>query len=190
MLLAVTILIYIAGTAAGQQEPCLDCHPDKQEGKVVHAAISMGCASCHSGTHSGEKPAPKLISAVPDLCFSCHDSAMVSGTVPHPPAKDGQCTFCHSPHSSDQPALLSQPAPALCGSCHDKQATGRHVMSRFGPNDSHPISGKPDPSRIGKTLSCASCHQPHGGNLKRLFPAASANGLPCMTCHTKISAAP
>lgn len=185
------LLLLIAGPAASQQEPCLDCHPEKKEAKVVHAALSMGCASCHSGTHQGEKPGPKLVAGIPELCFNCHDSSMVSGSVPHPPAKDGQCLFCHSPHGSDQPALLNQPVNALCSGCHDQQSSGRHVMLRFGPGDRHPLGGKTDPLRQGKELSCASCHRPHGSQAGRLFTGAPDRaGLPCLLCHEKIFAAP
>ena len=126
-LVTIIILMLLTGTAVGQQESCLDCHPDKKEGKIVHAAISMGCASCHSGTHAGEKPGPKLVSAVPDLCFSCHrwevygDRNAASATqqasrfnLPsdrghafHVGNRDVPCTACHAAHgSATLPALI------------------------------------------------------------------------------------
>jgi predicted CXXCH cytochrome family protein len=221
----------------GAEPQCLDCHPDKKENKVVHPAVEMGCNSCHAGTHMGEKPAPKLNAAMPDLCFgchdqgkfsakvqhapvaggmctschnphasaqpkllsaavpdlclTCHDAAMMKKKVVHPPVKDGQCTFCHAHHGSDHPAILTGPQADLCTSCHDKQSSGKHVMAGFDAVDTHPLKGRPDPSRPGRELTCVSCHDPHASERKRLFTGGGEGfGSICLKCHTKIKAGP
>jgi len=220
------------------EEPaCLDCHPDKKEGKTVHPAIDMGCSSCHVGNHQGEKPFPKLTMAVPDLCFTCHDKAafekksvhtavaggmctschnphvsknaklltalppdlcfnchdksMFTKKTVHPPVMDGQCTYCHSPHASDYPSVLTQPLADLCATCHDQQTSGRHVMAAFSASDTHPVKGRPDPSRSGRELSCTSCHNPHASEQKKLFTnEGKSPGNLCLLCHKKIIVRP
>ena len=227
------VALVLPAAVFGAEPQCLDCHPDKKENKVVHPAIEMGCSACHTGSHAGEKPAPKLsapvpdlcfgchdqtafnkkvphapvaggmctschdphasaqakllVAAVPELCFTCHDVSMIQKKVVHPPVKDGQCLFCHVPHGSDNAAILSQPLNDLCTNCHDKQSSGKHVIASSEVGDSHPLQGRPDPSRPGKTLSCISCHNPHASNLAHLFTneAKSPSSL-CLMCHTKV----
>ena len=233
----VSIIVLAPLVLSAAEPPCLDCHPDKREGKVVHPAIEMGCSSCHVGNHQGEKPSPKLTAAVPDLCFTCHDKAafekksvhtpvaggmctschnphsstnaklltalppdlcftchdksMFTKKTVHPPVRDGQCTYCHSPHASDHPSVLTQPLADLCAACHDRQTSGRHVMAAFSASDTHPVKGKPDPSRAGRELSCTSCHNPHASGQEKLFTNETKSpGNLCLLCHEKIMVKP
>ena len=126
---------------------CLDCHPDKKEGKAVHPAVEMGCSSCHTGLHQGEKPAPKLASPVPDLCFTCHDKSGFEKKSVHAPVAGGMCLSCHNPHASGVPKLLVAAVPDLCFSCHDKKSLAKmtaHVSAAGG--------------------QCLTCHNPHGSD--------------------------
>jgi predicted CXXCH cytochrome family protein len=236
-LIFVFTLFLVPHSAGAAEMQCIDCHPDKREGKVIHAALDMGCGSCHAGNHAGEKPAPtlmapapdlcfnchdkrnftkkvqhsavaggmctschnphssknaKLLTALtPDLCFTCHDKSMFTKKTVHPPVKDGQCTYCHSPHASDHPGVLNQPLADLCTTCHDRQTSGRHVMAAFSASDTHPVKGKPDPSRSGRELSCTSCHNPHASEQKKLLTnEAKSPGNLCLLCHKKIMAKP
>ena len=67
----------------------------------------------------------------------------------HTPVKNGDCTACHDPHSSDNKALLkTAPINALCASCHAAQAEPSHALA--GKNAVR--ASHVDPA------SCTSCH--------------------------------
>lgn len=173
------------GLSAEQPDLCFSCHDKTQFSKTnVHAALSMGCTSCHN-PHASKHP--KLLSSpMPDICYTCHDKSAFMKKDVHPPVATGGCTTCHQPHAGDIARLLTSPVPDLCIMCHEKMSSGRHVMAGHGSGN-HPVSGKSDPSRPGKDLSCASCHSPHASDHATLFTAAQ--GYPksiCLTCHRKI----
>lgn len=167
MLLALSLLL-LPGIARGADPPCLDCHADKKKFAVVHPAVEMGCASCHSGTHAGKRPAPKLASQVPDLCYGCHDKDQILKARSHAPVADGLCTACHDPHGSGQPKLLSAPVPALCFTCHSADTLAKKNVHASA------AQGK-----------CLTCHSPHS--------SASAYVLTqlveehCLSCHDDIT---
>ena len=236
MALLLPVLLMTA-PAQAQDQTCLKCHTDLKDAKVVHAAVSMGCSSCHVGVHAGGKPAPKLSAAVPDLCFGCHDKGAFEKKAPHEPVSGGMCTSCHNPHVSAVPKLLLSPVPDLCFSCHDKNAmakkeahasaaqgqclvchnahgsdsayvltqlveghceacheeqeSGKHVMKRVSPGDTHPVKDKDDPLRPGKKLSCTSCHNPHISRPGQVVPSKAKRIEDiCRQCHRKIKAGP
>lgn len=61
-----------------------------------------------------------LLEREPALCRSCHGK-VVDGALAetgHFAAADS-CLNCHGPHTGEQPHLLSEPASALCATCHD-----------------------------------------------------------------------
>jgi predicted CXXCH cytochrome family protein len=148
------------------------CHPDLAKKKVVHAAVSMGCPTCHASLNAAEMPhkvtgnVPKgLSSAVPDLCYGCHDKTKFNDKTVHPPVAGGMCTSCHNPHSADNPKLLLAPAPALCYSCHDKSAFTRKNV------------------HAAVSMGCASCHNPHASGFRKMLQD-DINKV-CTTCHTQ-----
>lgn len=165
-ILLALFLLPLSLHAAGPQ--CLDCHPDKKEGKTVHPALAMGCSACHTGMHNGGKPAPKLTAPVPDLCFSCHDGTAFDKKTPHAPVAGGMCGSCHNPHASANPRMLIAAVPDLCFSCHDKNAMGKkdaHVKAAAG--------------------QCLTCHDPHGSD-----SAFALNELVeghCDSCHDEVT---
>jgi len=221
------------GTASAAELPCLQCHPSKKAGKIVHSAVEMGCSTCHGEPHRQEKPELDLTADVPDLCFQCHDAAafqkksvhsavaagmctschnphssdrenlltdtqpglcygchdkgMFTKSVQHSPVAEGKCTFCHDPHASDNAYNLTSPLEDLCAMCHGDKSSGKHVLAGLGFGDTHPVSGKPDPSREGKELSCVSCHSPHSSSHKGLFVHDETKENLCLLCHKKSS---
>ncbi len=178
------------GLSAEQPDLCYGCH-DKSlfNKKFVHAAIGMGCTSCHNPHAS--KYAKLLTSDPPGLCHACHDKGMFTKKNVHPPVAAGQCTGCHAPHSSGTASLLEKPVDELCGTCHDGKSTGKHILAGYGLGDRHPTKGGPDPSRPGKEMSCVSCHNPHSSIGKYLFTEEAVHsGNLCLLCHKKIIVRP
>lgn len=172
------------GLSAEQPDLCYGCHDQALFTKPnVHAALFTGCTSCHD-PHAGRNP--KLLSSPqPDLCFGCHDRAAFTKKNIHAPVAAGQCTTCHSPHAGDHARLLTSPVPDLCVMCHDRQGAG-HVLAGQGLG-AHPVAGRPDPSRPGKDLTCASCHLPHSSSGAFLSAGTGAReGGLCSVCHVKI----
>jgi predicted CXXCH cytochrome family protein len=138
--------------------------------KKKHAAIALGCQSCHvavPGTnHPTQKGSIQLTKAMPDLCYDCHDAAKFNTKNVHKPVTTGTCTGCHNPHSSDSNNLLIQNMPNLCYNCHD--------AAKFeGANVHEPVGGG----------LCTGCHNPHGSNYKKILLAPSPEV--CFTCHDK-----
>ena len=189
------------GLSAEQPDLCYGCHAREAFGKkTVHAALAMGCTSCHN-PHSSNTP-KLLIAEAPDLCFTCHDKTLFSKKTIHAPVAGGMCLTCHVPHASDEVALLANSPYDLCVTCHGEITKKPHAVSGLSAS-SHPlgpnrptkrkrkqdVSAEPqlpimDPSRPGRTFYCGSCHEPHSTESPRLFrfKAKSGMGL-CVNCH-------
>ena len=189
------ILVFIATSQAQAQDkdnPCLKCHAALADKKVVHAAVHMGCTTCHaeldasSTPHKAKGKAPKGLSVEgPALCAKCHDDKLFEGKLVHGPVAAGMCMGCHNPHSSDNQGLLKKKPAALCLDCHPDIAKGPHVIAGFS-RSGHPLGNDKkeaaDPLRPGKTFYCASCHEPHRSELPKLN--RFANGMvSCQKCH-------
>jgi predicted CXXCH cytochrome family protein len=154
---------------------CQDCHEGypRPNDPVVHWPVEEGrCSACHS-PHASDHP--KLLSAeTEELCSSCHQSiAEVFATAPytHPlDPEQGACTMCHQAHSSKQPGLLHTDAIRTCLPCHPTQQHG------------HPIGADHIDPRTGETMTCISCHQPHGSEFSGFLRGDQSRGL-CLECH-------
>ena len=99
-------------TSGGANENlCLTCHtqglnvPDKGS---RHAALDMGCETCHVTHKVGEKGKIEfdyhLTKATPALCLDCHDPKDASLIKAHQgqPFATANCVQCHDPHQSSQ----------------------------------------------------------------------------------------
>jgi predicted CXXCH cytochrome family protein len=95
---------------------CLECHKDKSSGKYVHTAVSMGCTVCHTVANVKASTYVSLSSPADQLCVTCHK--LSTDPVQHPPYKEGNCGFCHSPHASNFPAHLYASPQDICMACH------------------------------------------------------------------------
>jgi predicted CXXCH cytochrome family protein len=159
--------LVVLTTRAASEEGCVtgQCHASLLTGKTMHP-VAQSCENCHQSVSTPHpqknKKTFKLIQDVPQLCYMCHSPF---GTKPyiHPPVKDGMCTTCHNPHSSDQPKLLAQPLKDLCLSCHPDKGDYKYVHG--------PVS----------TGDCTTCHDPHESPNKNLV-VKDGNDL-CLTCH-------
>lgn len=180
------------GLSSEQPELCYGCHDKtKFTKKTVHAALEMGCTSCHNPHSSKYKKL--LIAEPPALCLNCHDKAEFSRKNVHEPVAEGMCLSCHSPHSSDNTALLLQRPIRVCLDCHADVRKTPHAITGF-ESTGHPIgllrSGTKefpdDPARPGKKFYCGSCHNPHSSDSIKLFRYKGNMALDiCINCHKK-----
>jgi predicted CXXCH cytochrome family protein len=188
VLLLVGIGLILAAPARAEKVDCLMCHGDLAQGKVIHAAVQMGCEGCHTGVDASNIPhkfkGRKGLSAEPpDLCYNCHAKDEFTRKVQHPPVMAGMCTSCHSPHSGPNPSLLKNKGNAVCLECHAEVPKKPHAVTSWNP-EGHPLEGESDMKREDKPLECISCHHPHSSEWPKLFryPAKNARTL-CKNCH-------
>ncbi|HWR71833.1 MAG TPA: cytochrome c3 family protein, partial [Nitrospirota bacterium] len=97
-------LASLASPLSSSGQSCADCHADLTADKTAHAAVAMGCESCHTAIDPSDVPHKiknnikrGLSAEQPDLCFSCHDKAQFSKQNVHAAVSMG-CTSCHNPH--------------------------------------------------------------------------------------------
>ena len=177
-----------------KDKACLQCHAALAQKKVVHAAVHMGCASCHAELDASAVPhkskgkiAKGLSAEGPALCANCHDKKLFEGKIVHAPVAAGLCLGCHNPHSSDNQGLLKAEPATLCLDCHPDIKKGPHVIAGFS-SSGHPLGNDKneaqDPLRPGKKFYCASCHEPHRSTLPKLTRFAKGMAS-CQTCHKK-----
>ncbi|MDD5029984.1 MAG: cytochrome c3 family protein [Rhodoferax sp.] len=187
-------LLLAATQLAVAEMDCLYCHRTMTKKKVVHAAVHMGCPSCHDNLdvsrvpHLNKGPFAKGLRAeVPALCISCHEQALFEGNMVHAPVNTGLCLDCHNPHTSNYPGLLNMKPASLCLNCHSDIENSEHLISGLSTKG-HPLGNSkevaPDPKRPGKMFYCASCHEPHRSTLPKL--TRYGDGMTsCQTCHDK-----
>jgi len=154
----------MSGMAYAGEPPCIQCHKSKNAGKVVHAAVQMGCSTCHFSPHKEDKPSLSLTAEVPGLCHQCHPQIGAESTAVHPPADKGTCTSCHDPHSSSREKLLSGDVPGICFACHDKVAFTKKILH--------------SPVTQGQ---CTLCHNPHDPTKPFILEYSPADL--CLMCH-------
>jgi predicted CXXCH cytochrome family protein len=167
--------------------PCASCHRRMLNEEHVHGPAGVyRCGYCHSPE---SRPARYRVRAHDaELCNECHLDKVKefrTNKFVHGPVGAGLCSVCHDSHASAQVAQLLAPINELCLGCHDGVTKDIHVVRGVG-GKGHPLKGVPDPSNPGRELSCASCHDPHGGNAAPLFQRGIASRFSlCQICHLK-----
>ncbi|HWR59165.1 MAG TPA: cytochrome c3 family protein [Thermodesulfovibrionales bacterium] len=166
---------------------CFQCHSKITSLGFVHGpSARWHCLACHEKDSKDSK----YVTQKPDreLCLKCHQEK-ISDWAPkkyvHGPTARGKCTLCHNAHSSDNAFWLKKPTWNLCVTCHEEMGKGKHMLKPFSlPDKKHPTKGIPDPSRPGKQLSCASCHNAHASNYRALFAIDTSDLFEfCQRCH-------
>ena len=146
---------------AEQSQICGSCH-----GNVLAEALKRSshpmrdgqlvCRDCHD-PHGGIGEALALRAGVNEACVSCHAEKRGPFLWEHPPAAE-DCMICHTPHGSNQPALLARRAPQLCQECHS--SVGHRSLPQM-------TEGLPS-GRASEFLlanACLNCHsEVHGSN--------------------------
>ena len=156
------------GLSAEQPQLCYGCH-DKGpfSKKTVHAAVGMGCTSCHD-PHASQFE--RLLSAkYGELCYQCHDKTMFTKKTVHAAIGMG-CTGCHSPHSHKNEKLLIAAIPDLCFNCHDK--------GEFSRKNVH----------AAIDMGCQTCHTPHSTDNPGLLVKGPYEL--CLDCHDAVKKSP
>jgi len=114
-------------------------------------------------------------------CVYCHSynvNANVGGHV-----FVSRCDLCHAGHrqKTANPHRLLRSVNDTCLECHDDLPRSGHPINK------HPIKGKKDPLYPKKEFSCASCHNPHGSDMPKLFRYKYEEGfgdmMMCVLCH-------
>jgi predicted CXXCH cytochrome family protein len=158
-------------------ELCLTCHSKEAQAfkkKLVHAPVTAGqCLGCHT-PHASEFKG-LLVGEERETCLGCHapvqDKFSRSKAFHPASAGDGRCTICHTAHASDQPWLFPKDSLQTCSTCHETHASLSHPM---GP-------GVTDPRTKG-SLTCLSCHDPHGTQVDNFLTFSKEREL-CIQCH-------
>ena len=174
-------------------ETCKTCHEDKfnSYAESRHSATDLhatrgpgwqGCEACHGPGKAhvdggGDKTKVFAFrSGTPaDLsqrCLGCHSFAdQQINFLRSEHAKNSiGCLDCHSVHSArSERALLKAPQSTLCFQCH------LNVKPEFS---------KPSHHRVNEGLiTCADCHNPHGGFGLRQIRTTAAREAVCVKCH-------
>ncbi|MGA7179390.1 MAG: DmsE family decaheme c-type cytochrome [Thiobacillaceae bacterium] len=142
-----------------QASVCFTCHKSKQAKffQLSHHPVregQMACSECHN-VH-GEDGSGLMVKALSrEKCTSCHADKRGPVLWEHAPVAE-DCTICHDPHGSNQPALLKKRVPQLCQECHDPAG---HPGGLY--DGSKLIGG----SAFLQVKSCLNCHSAiHGSN--------------------------
>lgn len=169
---AIAVIVFGSATPetfSAEENPCLKCHTKFREpAKSVHAALALGCQTCHTTAEGKKHPEQKdsiiLIQPLPSLCYECHEASQFKGSSVHAPVKNGMCTACHDPHQSNYLNLLLKQSPVLCYTCHEKVK----------------FEGKYGHTPVGM---CTFCHNPHASNYGNILKMDVPDV--CLACHDK-----
>jgi predicted CXXCH cytochrome family protein len=164
-------------------DSCFLCH-DKTRfyGPTIHAPVGIGmCGACH--THHESENEKLLTSDITEICYDCHDKSDYKRKFVHKPVMEGQCGKCHYSHASQNRALLFRRGNLLCRKCHPDIERKPHAVSGFRAQG-HPVRGRKDPNRPGRTFGCLSCHLPHSSDSLLLFRYKAMDSFDlCVNCH-------
>ena len=142
-----------------QPKLCYTCHTDVKPAfsQPFHHKVDEGlinCSDCHN-PHGTFKDKGLHSSVAGDaICVSCHTETAGPFVYEHQPIRTDGCTFCHSPHGSPNPRLLTRNnVNSLCLQCHSASMnfTAPGVPSFHNQARQYP--------------ACTVCHvQIHGSN--------------------------
>lgn len=135
---------------------------------------AQACSSCH--VPHASKVDGLLAEPMKPLCGSCHQDVIrrqERSVVQHTPVAEGECTACHTAHSSNASFLLTDTrVEEVCGNCHDWKTHSAHPMGEEVV----------DPRNPNLSVGCLTCHRTHGSPYDHLTHLESTGPL-CVDCH-------
>ena len=187
---------------------CLTCHTqglNVPEKGSRHAALDMGCDTCHVTHKTGADLTPQnqfhLTKAAPALCVDCHDpkDANLQKAHQNQPFGTANCLSCHDPHQSPAPKLMARflhpPfADKSCEMCHAPARDGKVVLTQADTkalcatchdDQAKKIETSKVPHPGAQSADCTDCHNPHASAQPGL-PKTDAVSI-CLGCHSEIA---
>ena len=186
---------------------CLSCHKigiNVPEKGSRHAALDMGCDTCHTTHKTGEMGKAEfdfhLTKAPPALCLDCHDAkdANLAKVHQNQPFATADCLTCHDPHESPAPKLMAKFAhppfaDKQCEVCHAPAKDGKVVLTQPDAKSlcvtCHGDKAKQiETAKVqhpGAAGDCTDCHNPHASRQPGL-PKTDAVNI-CLGCHSDIA---
>ena len=183
---------------------CLSCHKTGENVPASgsrHAALDMGCDTCHVTHKTGERGKREfdfhLTKDTPGLCIDCHDvkDAALAKTHNDQPIANTNCLSCHDPHQSNGKKLVQKFPHSVfgdkdsCSTCHAAPKDGKITLTQ-ADSKSLCLTCHEDKAKLIETAKvphagamgdCIDCHSPH---------ASKTPGLPktdgvstCLSCH-------
>jgi predicted CXXCH cytochrome family protein len=192
-----------ASSGDAKENLCLSCHKiglNTPEKGSRHAALDMGCETCHLTHKTGERGKEEfdfhLTKAAPALCLDCHDAkdANLQKAHENQPFAGANCIQCHDPHQSRSPKLLQafthNPFEnKMCDTCHKPAKDGKVVLAAASAKDLC-VTCHDDKVKLisdakvqhpGAAGDCTDCHDPHAGKTPGFVKPDPVNA--CLGCH-------
>lgn len=186
------------------QNLCLSCHTQGLNVPAKgsrHAALDMGCETCHLTHKTGERGKQEfdyhLTKATPALCLDCHDAKDATLVKAHQgqPFTTANCVQCHDPHQSASPKLMQafvHPPfeSGTCDTCHEQPKDGKVVLTQSDTkalcvtchSDQAEKIDKAKVQHPGAQGECIACHNPHAGKTPGFIQPDPVNA--CLACHS------
>ncbi|MCL4523130.1 MAG: hypothetical protein M1453_08220 [Acidobacteria bacterium] len=189
---------------------CLTCHTQIEallKKPTQHAAVDMGCATCHTTHRSEPAGEPEgifhLNKPPAALCLECHGADVPALRKAHQdqPIEKANCAECHNPHGSDAPKLLNSfvhaPFAAGCDTCHAAAVDGK-IQLLDGARRTlclachSNIEEQLQQARVTHTPAemeegCVTCHSPHAASSPRQLRLGPVRT--CFVCHEELAEA-
>jgi len=191
---------------SAKENLCLSCHNkgvDVPQGGSRHAALDMGCETCHITHKTSDKGDREsryhLTKNAPALCVDCHDTKDASLAKAHQnqPFEKADCLTCHDPHQSRSPKLMQafvhaplEGGKSSCESCHQAAKDGKVVLTQASAkalcltchSDKAEQIEKAKVQHPGAAGDCTDCHSPHAGKSPGFLKPDPVSA--CTNCHT------